>query len=139
MLANPDVTVRWRGVMEKCTYCVQRINEGKIRAELENRTVRDGDIVTACQQACPAGAIVFGDIADPGSRVSKMRRSNLSYGLLAELRTRPRTEHLAALTHPHADLAEATPARAAPSTPGRPGPRRKSRGRRAPRAPPPEP
>src|SRR6266508_2416263 len=110
MLANPDVTVRWRGVMEKCTYCVQRINEGKIRAELENRSVRDGDIVTACQQACPAGAIVFGDLADPDSRVAKMRRSNLSYGLLAELGTRPRTEYLAALTNPNPELQEARPA-----------------------------
>ncbi|HEX9304026.1 MAG TPA: 4Fe-4S dicluster domain-containing protein [Thermoanaerobaculia bacterium] len=110
MLANPDVTVRWRGVMEKCTYCVQRISEGKIRSELENRTVRDGDIVTACQQACPAGAIVFGDIADRESRVSKMRRSNLSYGLLAELGTRPRTEYLAALTNPNPELGEARPA-----------------------------
>jgi len=96
--------------MEKCTYCVQRIQEGKIKSKRTAQPIKDGDIVTACQQACPAGAIVFGDIADPGSRVSKMRRSNLSYGLLAELGTRPRTEYLAALTNPNADLPEATPA-----------------------------
>ncbi|HZI66757.1 MAG TPA: 4Fe-4S dicluster domain-containing protein, partial [Thermoanaerobaculia bacterium] len=106
MLANPDVTVRWRGVMEKCTYCVQRINEGKIRSELENRRVRDGDVVTACQQACPAEAIVFGDLADPESRVSKLRGSPLSYGLLADLGTRPRTEYLAAVRNPNPELAE---------------------------------
>jgi molybdopterin-containing oxidoreductase family iron-sulfur binding subunit len=106
MLANPDVTVRWRGVMEKCTYCVQRINEAKIKAELENRRVRDGEVVTACQQACPAEAIVFGDLADPQSRVSQRRRSPLSYGLLADLGTRPRTAYLARVENPGEELAE---------------------------------
>ncbi len=106
MLANPDVTIRWRGVMEKCTYCVQRINEGKIRSELENRRVRDGEVVTACQQACPAEAITFGDLADPESRVSKLRGSPLSYGLLSDLGTRPRTEYLASVRNPNPELAE---------------------------------
>ena len=73
MMRNPEVSIRSRGVMEKCTYCVQRITHGRITAEKENRKVKDGEIITACQQACPAGAITFGDLNDPESRVAKLR------------------------------------------------------------------
>jgi MoCo/4Fe-4S cofactor protein with predicted Tat translocation signal len=97
---NPDVTVRSRGVMEKCTYCVQRIESARHQAEAESRPIRDGEIVTACQAACPAEAIVFGDKNDPGSRVSKLKALPRDYGLLADLNTHPRTTYLSKVTNP---------------------------------------
>ena len=104
LLRNPDVTVRSRGVMEKCTYCVQRINAARIEAQKENRVIRDGEVITACQAACPTGAIVFGNINDASSRVTKMKTTPLNYGLLAELNTQPRTTYLARLRNPHPEL-----------------------------------
>jgi molybdopterin-containing oxidoreductase family iron-sulfur binding subunit len=92
---NPDVTVRSRGVMEKCTYCTQRIEAAHAAADKENRSIRAGEVVTACQAACPTKAIVFGDINDPDSDVSRLRRDGRHYGLLEELGTRPRTTYLA--------------------------------------------
>jgi len=114
LMRNPDVSVRSRGVMEKCTYCVQRIQEAKIHADKENRTIRDGEIVTACQQACPAEAIVFGNMNDPNSRVSKLRAQQRSYQVIADQNARPRTQYLAEVLNVNQELEE-TPVEYAPA------------------------
>jgi Fe-S-cluster-containing dehydrogenase component len=107
LMRNPDVTVRSRGVMEKCSYCVQRITAAKISADKENRDIRDGEVVTACQQACPTGAIVFGNINDKASKVRKLKLQQRNYGVLADLNTRPRTSYIAEVFNPNPELAEA--------------------------------
>lgn len=101
MVNNPDVTVRGRGVMEKCMFCIQRINFVRQRAEVENRPIRDGEVVTACQQACPTNAIVFGNINDPEAEVTKLKHEPHNYGLLADLNTRPRLTYLAKVSNPN--------------------------------------
>ena len=104
-MRNPDVSVRTRGVMEKCSYCVQRIEAAKITADKENREVRDGDIVTACQQACPTSAIVFGNVNDKDSKVAKRKAEERNYQVLADLNFRPRTSYTAGVINPNPELA----------------------------------
>lgn len=104
MVFNPDVTVRFRGVMEKCSYCVQRLQNGKFRAEREGRTVEDSEVATACQDACPTQAIVFGDMNDPNSQVAAAKKGPRDYSLLEELNVRPRTTYGARVRNPHPEL-----------------------------------
>jgi molybdopterin-containing oxidoreductase family iron-sulfur binding subunit len=104
LMRNPDVTVRSRGVMEKCTYCVQRINLARIEAEKEGRKIQDGEIRTACQQVCPTEAIVFGDINDPASQVAQLKANSRNYGLLTETNVKPRTSYLARLRNPNPEI-----------------------------------
>jgi MoCo/4Fe-4S cofactor protein with predicted Tat translocation signal len=107
LMRNPDVTVRSRGVMEKCSYCLQRISAAKIAADKQNRDIRDGEVVTACQQACPTGAIVFGNINDKASKVAKLKAQQRNYGVLADLNTRPRTTYIAEVFNTNPELSEA--------------------------------
>jgi molybdopterin-containing oxidoreductase family iron-sulfur binding subunit len=111
MMRNPDVTVRNRGVMEKCTYCVQRISAARIHAEKHDRVIEDGQIATACQAACPSQAITFGNLNERESRVALKVDDPLNYSLLAELNTRPRTTYLAAVRNPNPALIELEPVR----------------------------
>jgi molybdopterin-containing oxidoreductase family iron-sulfur binding subunit len=104
LLFNPEVTVRSRGVMEKCTFCVQRIQNVKIQAKNQQRPIEDGEIVTACQQACPSDAIVFGDLNDKRSKVAALHKAPRAYAMLAELNTRPRNMFLARIRNPHPEL-----------------------------------
>jgi molybdopterin-containing oxidoreductase family iron-sulfur binding subunit len=110
LLRNPDVTVRSRGVMEKCSYCIQRLNLARIDAKKENRMVGEGEVQTACQQACPTRAIVFSNLNAKDARAAELKKSPLSYGVLAELNTQPRTTHLARVVNSHPDLPEPTAA-----------------------------
>jgi Fe-S-cluster-containing dehydrogenase component len=104
MAFNPDVTVRFRGVMEKCTYCVQRIRETTSRANRESRPVGANEVTTACQDSCPTQAITFGDMAHPDSQVAVKKKDHRDYAMLEELNTRPRTTYLARVRNPHPEL-----------------------------------
>jgi molybdopterin-containing oxidoreductase family iron-sulfur binding subunit len=103
--SNPQVTTRMRGVMEKCNYCLQRITRARLQADKEGRRIAEGEVVTACQAACPTRAISFGDLSDPASAVAQVKRSPRGYTLLEELNTRPRTTYLARVSNPNPQAA----------------------------------
>jgi len=109
LMRNPDVTIRSRGVMEKCTYCTQRISAARIEAEKDQRKIADGEILTACQSACPTNAIVFGDMNDPVSKVAKAKKDHRDYILLNELNTQPRTTYLAGLKNQNKEMPDYKP------------------------------
>jgi molybdopterin-containing oxidoreductase family iron-sulfur binding subunit len=117
LLHNPDVSVRSRGVMEKCTYCVQRINRARINAKKEDRFIRPDEVQTACQAVCPAEAIVFGDIHNKNSHVARLKADSRNYSLLEELNVRPRTTYLATLVNPNTELNPLTRAANLPAEP----------------------
>ena len=100
MVLNPDVTVRERGVVEKCSFCVQRIQEAKLKAKMERRTLKDGEVMPACVQACPSSALVFGDLNDPESKVSQLIKDSRNYHLLEELHTLPSVGYLTKIRNP---------------------------------------
>ena len=104
MAQNPNVTVRSRGVMEKCSFCIQRIRKANIRSNIEDRAIQEGEVLTACQQACPSGSIVFGNMNDPGSAINKSRSNDRKYNMLAELNTKPRTSYLGRVRNPNPEL-----------------------------------
>ena len=104
LMRNPEVTIRSRGVMEKCTYCTQRIAAARIEAEKDLRAIRDGEVVTACQAVCPTNAIIFGDIQDPQSQVAKTKKDERNYILLNELNTQPRTTYLAGIKNQNREM-----------------------------------
>ena len=109
LMRNPEVTVRSRGVMEKCTYCTQRISAARIEAEKDGRLIRDGEVVTACQAVCPTNAITFGDMNDPNSAITKAKKDHRDYKLLNELNTQPRTTYLAGLKNQNKEMPDYVP------------------------------
>lgn len=104
LMRNPEVSVRSRGVMEKCTFCTQRISAARIEAEKDGRKVRDGEIMTACQSACPTNAIIFGDLHDQESKIAKVKKDHRDYKLLNELNTQPRTTYLSSLKNQNKEM-----------------------------------
>jgi Fe-S-cluster-containing dehydrogenase component len=109
LMRNPEVTVRSRGVMEKCTYCTQRISIARIEAEKDGRRIQDGEVVTACQAACPTNVFTFGDLNDPNSAVSKAAHDHRNYKLLNELNTQPRTTYLAEMRNQNKEMPDYVP------------------------------